>query len=104
MEAVSSAEMPVRIYSDKSRRILFLKYGMATMSANPKHSVVVMGMFRFKPASQFAEWLYGVVSCETPRLPQFLENRLTDGRAAVTFTHKPPLPPGRFLVLISVRG
>jgi hypothetical protein len=37
--------------------------------------------------------------CETSRLPHFLDNRLTDG-GKVAGLH---LPPGRFLVLISVR-
>jgi hypothetical protein len=34
-----------------------------------------------------------------PRLPHFLDNRLTDGGQLVSH----PLPPGRFLVLISVK-
>jgi hypothetical protein len=44
-------------------------------------------------------------SCETSRLPHFLDNRLTDGGEVVSLTRRPPFtPPGRFLVLISVRG
>jgi hypothetical protein len=38
----------------------------------------------------------------------FLDNRLTDGGEVVSPTRRPPFtpppPPGRFLVLISVRG
>jgi hypothetical protein len=36
----------------------------------------------------------------------FLDNRLTDGGEVVSFTRRPPFTPspGRFLVLISVRG
>jgi hypothetical protein len=42
---------------------------------------------------------------ETSRLPHFLDNRLTDGGEVVSPTRRPPFtPPGRFLVLISVRG
>jgi hypothetical protein len=44
---------------------------------------------------------------ETLRLPHFLDNRLTDGGKVVSLTHRPPFtppPPGRFLVLISVRA
>jgi hypothetical protein len=39
--------------------------------------------------------------CETSRLPHFLDSRLTDGGEIVSRTF--PLPPERFLVLISVR-
>jgi hypothetical protein len=49
----------------------------------------------------------GPLGCETSRLPHFLQNRLIDGREVVSRTRRPagrPLPPGRFLVLISVRG
>jgi hypothetical protein len=40
----------------------------------------------------------------TLRLPHFLDNRLTDGGEVVSPTRRPLLPPGRFLVLIYVRG
>jgi hypothetical protein len=40
--------------------------------------------------------------CETSRLPHFLENMLTAVRSALRAGR--PLPPGRILVLISVRG
>jgi hypothetical protein len=33
-----------------------------------------------------------------------LDNRLTDGGEVVSLTRRPPFTPGRFLVLISVRG
>jgi hypothetical protein len=47
----------------------------------------------------------GLWGCETSRLPHFLDNRLTDGSEVVSPTPRPPFtPPGRFLVLISVRG
>jgi hypothetical protein len=46
----------------------------------------------------------GPKGCETSRLPHFLDNRLTDGSKVVSLTGRHPLPPGRFLVLISVRG
>jgi hypothetical protein len=42
--------------------------------------------------------------CETSRLPHFLDNRLTDGVELSALHVGHPLPPGRFLVLISVRG
>jgi hypothetical protein len=39
------------------------------------------------------------------RLPHFLDTWLTDGGKVVSLTRRPPItPPGRFLVLISVRG
>jgi hypothetical protein len=41
---------------------------------------------------------------ESHRLPHFLENRLTDGGEVVSLTRRPLFTPGRFLVLISVRG
>jgi hypothetical protein len=41
----------------------------------------------------------GPKGCETSRLPHFLDNQLTDGSEVVSR----PLPPRRFLVLISVR-
>jgi hypothetical protein len=47
-------------------------------------------------------------NCDTSRFPHFLYNRLTDGIDIVRHTLRapltPPPPPGRFLVLISVRG
>jgi hypothetical protein len=46
----------------------------------------------------------GKGKCGTPRLSHFLDNRLTDGCEIFSLTRRPPLPPGRFLVLISVRG
>jgi hypothetical protein len=43
--------------------------------------------------------------CETLRVPQYLDKRLTDGGKVVSLTRRPRFtPPGRFLVLISVRG
>jgi hypothetical protein len=43
---------------------------------------------------------------ETSRLPHYLDNRLTDGGEDVSLTRAAiyPPPPGRFLVLISVKG
>jgi hypothetical protein len=46
----------------------------------------------------------GPQGCETSRLPHLLDNRLTDGGEVVSLIPDRPLPPGRFLVLISVRG
>jgi hypothetical protein len=43
--------------------------------------------------------------CETSRFPHFIGSQLTDDGEVVSFTRRPPFtPPGRFLVLISVRG
>jgi hypothetical protein len=42
----------------------------------------------------------GPQGCKKLRLPHFLDNRLTDGCDAAAALY----PPGRFLVLISVRG
>jgi hypothetical protein len=42
--------------------------------------------------------------CETSRPPHLLDSRFTDGGEVVSLTCRPPLPTGRFLVLISVRG
>jgi hypothetical protein len=36
---------------------------MAQRSVNPKHSLVLAVMFRFKPASQFVERCHGIVNC-----------------------------------------
>jgi hypothetical protein len=46
----------------------------------------------------------GPEGCETSRLPHFLDNWLTDGSEVVSLSTSRPLRPGRFLVLISVRG
>jgi hypothetical protein len=46
----------------------------------------------------------GPLGCETSRLPHFLDSRLTDGFEVVSLTRWPPFTPGRYLVLISVRG
>jgi hypothetical protein len=47
----------------------------------------------------------GPLDCETSRLPHFLDSRLTDGGEVVSVTRLAAFyPPGRFLVLISVRG
>jgi hypothetical protein len=46
----------------------------------------------------------GPYGCETSRLPDFLDNLLTDGGKVVSLTRRTHLyPPGRFLILISVR-
>jgi hypothetical protein len=45
----------------------------------------------------------GPQGCETSRLPHFLDNRLTAVRLSALRAGR-PLPPGRFLELISVRG
>jgi hypothetical protein len=42
--------------------------------------------------------------CETSRLPHFLDNQSTDGGEVVSLTCELAFTPGRFLVLISVRG
>jgi hypothetical protein len=46
----------------------------------------------------------GPQGCETSRLPHFLNNRLTDDGEVARFRAGRPLPPGRILVLISLRG
>jgi hypothetical protein len=46
----------------------------------------------------------GPQGCETSRLPHFLQNRLTDSGEVVRLTRRTFFTPGRFLVLISVRG
>jgi hypothetical protein len=47
----------------------------------------------------------GSYICETSWLPHFLENQLTDGGKGVRLTRRPDAryPPGRFLILISVK-
>jgi hypothetical protein len=43
--------------------------------------------------------------CEMLRIPQCLDNRITDGSEVVSLVHQPcSTPPIYFLVLISVRG
>jgi hypothetical protein len=32
--------------------------------------------------------------------PHFLDNRFTDGGEVVSLTRRPPLPPGKFMVLV----
>jgi hypothetical protein len=49
-----------------------------------------------RPCRQYA--------CETPGLPHFLDNRLTDGGEVVSLRAGRALLPGTFLVLISARG
>jgi hypothetical protein len=46
----------------------------------------------------------GPQGCEMSRLPHFLDNQLTDSGEIVSPTRWPNFTPGRFLVLISVRG
>jgi hypothetical protein len=42
---------------------------------------------------------------ETLRVPHYLDNLLTDGGKIVSLTRRPPFnPPGRFLVLVFLRG
>lgn len=43
-------------------------------------------------------------SSETSRTPYGLENRFTNAGAIVSLTLRRPLPPGNFLIVISVRG
>jgi hypothetical protein len=42
---------------------IFFKIQMAKRSVRLKHSVVLRGMFKFKPESQFVERYHNVVSC-----------------------------------------
>jgi hypothetical protein len=44
------------------------------------------------------------LGCDTSRGPYFLESLLTDGGEVSASRVSRPLPPGRFLVLISVTG
>jgi hypothetical protein len=46
----------------------------------------------------------GPLVCETSRLPHLLHNGLTDGGEVVSLTRRPFFTPGKFLVLISVKG
>jgi hypothetical protein len=46
----------------------------------------------------------GSEGCETSRLPHFLDSLLTDGVRLSAPCTGCPLPPGRFMVLISIRG
>jgi hypothetical protein len=46
----------------------------------------------------------GPYGCETSRLPQFLDNRLSDGCEVVSLKRRPPFTPEKFVVLISTRG
>jgi hypothetical protein len=60
---------------------------------------------RFKIIATPVTGIGGPQGCETSRLPHLLENRLTDGGEVVSLARRPPFTaPGRFLVLISVRG
>jgi hypothetical protein len=45
----------------------------------------------------------GPQSCEMLRHPNFLDKWLTDGSEVASLMHDCPLPPGRTLVLISVK-
>jgi hypothetical protein len=38
----------------------------------------------------------GLSSCETSRLPHFVDNRLTDGGEVISLTRRPPFTPGWF--------
>jgi hypothetical protein len=46
----------------------------------------------------------GPLDCETSRLPHFLDNRLTHGVRLSALNAGSPLPPGIFLVPVSVKG
>jgi hypothetical protein len=47
----------------------------------------------------------GPYGFETSRVPQFVDNRFTDGGKVFSLMRRPPFtPPGIFLVLISLRG
>jgi hypothetical protein len=46
----------------------------------------------------------GTLGFESSRLPHFLDTRITDGGEVFSLMRRPPFTPGRFLVLISVRG
>jgi hypothetical protein len=46
----------------------------------------------------------GLKGCETSRLQQFLDSRLSDGGEVVSLTRRPPFTSARFLPLISVGG
>jgi hypothetical protein len=50
---------------------------------------------KFSPTCLAGPWGSGSL-----RLPDFFDFRLFEGGKVVTLTHRPPLPPGIFLVLI----
>jgi hypothetical protein len=53
--------------------------------------------FKAQWAEEFCLSLYKAIEegCETLRVPQYLDNRLTDGGKVVSLTHRPPFtPPG----------
>jgi hypothetical protein len=67
------------------------------MIYNDRDTVTLIGKVKGIPVTGRG----GLQGCETSRLPHFRDNRLIDGGEVVSLTR---LPPGRFLVLISVRG
>jgi hypothetical protein len=73
----------------------FYVYHVFNFISNAGYKQVKLSLYQAMEAHRF----------ETSRLPQYLDNRFTDGGKVV----KPYAPaalytPGRFLVLISVRG
>jgi hypothetical protein len=42
--------------------------------------------------------------CEMLRFPHYLDSRLKHGGKFASLTRRPPFTPGKFLVIISVRG
>jgi hypothetical protein len=47
-----------------TRPVSFEPYSEAQKSFKINHSLILKGMFRFKPVSQFAEEYHSIVSCQ----------------------------------------
>jgi hypothetical protein len=78
------------------------EYYHSTMNMCPKGNFITLILFsKATPVTSHE----GPSGCETSRLPHFLDKQLIDGGKVVSLTRRPLFtPPGRFLVLISVRG
>jgi hypothetical protein len=55
--------MHIGLIKTKNADLLTRKYRLGKMSVNFKYSLVLTGMFTFKPASQLVECYHSVVSC-----------------------------------------
>jgi hypothetical protein len=84
-------------------QLCILQYGMRVGMGNQvqQHFFFGVGKDKAIPVTGYG----GPGCCEALRVSYLLDSRLTDGGKVVSLTCQPHFtPPGRFLVLISVRG
>jgi hypothetical protein len=110
-EFLLTAYSSMLLLKHASRNSFYLSHAISAISFLPRtyfntnfYPDLIFGMFQHVCSAPLVLLVFkSPYGFETSRLPHFLNNRLTDGEV-VSLAGSPCLTPGRFLVLVSVRG